>query len=112
MMQRTVRFSAIAAINCGSRCGFSASVKHETRAITTYVTRFPTASFAMPRYYFWLSDGKQVVNNHKGIDLSGNAAAREDALVLARDLKHGAVMPGWDWSRSSTPTVTRSTKCR
>src|SRR5262249_60502869 len=52
----------------------------------------------MPRYYFHLSDGKQVLNNHKGIDLSGNAAAREDALVLARDLKHGAVMPGWDWS--------------
>src|SRR5262249_20328962 len=45
-----------------------------------------------------LSDGRQVLNNHKGIDLSGNAAAREDALVLARDLKHEAVMPGWDWS--------------
>ena len=52
----------------------------------------------MPRYYFHLSDGKQVLNNHKGIDLPGNAAAREDALALARDLKHGAVMPGWDWS--------------
>ena len=51
----------------------------------------------MPRYFFHLSDGKQVLNNHKGIDLSGNAAAREDTLVLARDLKHGAVMPGWDW---------------
>ena len=49
----------------------------------------------MPRYYFHLTDGKQVLNNHKGIDLSGNAAAREDALTLARDLKHGAVMPGW-----------------
>ena len=42
--------------------------------------------------------GKQVLNNHKGIDLSGNAAAREDALALARDLKHGAVMPGWNWT--------------
>ena len=52
----------------------------------------------MPRYYFHLSDGKQVLNNHKGIDLSGNAAAREDALVLARNLKHGAAMPGRDWS--------------
>ena len=31
----------------------------------------------MPRYYFHLTDGKQVLNNHKGIDLSGNAAARE-----------------------------------
>src|SRR5262249_37354276 len=53
---------------------------------------------AMPRYYFHLTDGKQVLNNHKGIDLSGNAAARDDALALARDLKLGAVMPGWDWS--------------
>lgn len=59
---------------------------------------FATGHFAMPRYYFHLSDGTKVLNNHKGIDLSGNAAAREDALVLARDLKHGAVMPGWDWS--------------
>jgi hypothetical protein len=52
----------------------------------------------VPRYYFHLTDGKQVLNNHKGIDLSGNAAAREDALALARDLKHGAVMPGWNWT--------------
>jgi hypothetical protein len=44
----------------------------------------------MPRYFFHLTDGKQVLNNHKGIDLSGNAAARDDALALARDLKHGA----------------------
>ena len=59
---------------------------------------FAADHFATPRYYFHLSDGKQVLNNHKGIDLPGNAAAREDALALARDLKHGAVMPGWDWS--------------
>ena len=45
----------------------------------------------MPRYYFHLTDGKQVLNNHKGIDLPGNAAARDDALALARDLKHGAM---------------------
>jgi hypothetical protein len=29
----------------------------------------------MPRYYFHLTDGKLVLNNHKGIDLSGNTAA-------------------------------------
>jgi hypothetical protein len=23
---------------------------------------------------------------------------RLDAVTLARDLKHGAVMPGWDWT--------------
>ena len=52
----------------------------------------------MPRYYFHLTDGKQVLNNHTGIDLAGNAAAREDALALARDLEHGVVMPGWNWT--------------
>ena len=52
----------------------------------------------MPCYYFLLTDGKQVLNNHKGIDLPGNAAARMDAVALARDLKHGKVMPNWDWT--------------
>jgi Domain of unknown function (DUF6894) len=52
---------------------------------------------AMPRYYFHLTDGKNVLTNHKGLDLSGNAAAREDAVTLARDLKHGEKMPGWNW---------------
>jgi hypothetical protein len=52
----------------------------------------------MPRYYFHLTDGNQVLNNHKGIDLSGDAAARDDAMTLARDLKHGAVMRGWNWT--------------
>ena len=28
----------------------------------------------MPRYYFTLTDGKQVLSNHKGLDLAGNAA--------------------------------------
>jgi hypothetical protein len=50
----------------------------------------------MPRYYFLLTDGKHVLNNHKGIDLPGNAAARDDALALARDLKHGAVRNSQD----------------
>lgn len=52
----------------------------------------------MPRYYFHLTDGLHVLNNHKGIDLAGNATARDDAVALARGLKHGAVMPGWDWN--------------
>jgi hypothetical protein len=52
----------------------------------------------MPPYYFHLTNGKQVLSNHKGIDLAGNAAARDDALALARDLNHGEVMPGWDWA--------------
>ena len=52
----------------------------------------------MPRYYFRLADGKQVLDNHRGIDLPGNAAARTDAMALARNLKSGNVMPGWDWT--------------
>jgi hypothetical protein len=52
----------------------------------------------MPRYYFRLTDGNQILNNHKGVDLAGDAAALEDALALARDLKHGPVMQGWDWA--------------
>jgi hypothetical protein len=52
----------------------------------------------MPRYYFHLTNGKQVLSNHKGIDLPGDAAARTDALELARELNHGGVMPGWDWA--------------
>jgi len=49
----------------------------------------------MPRYYLHLTDGKQVLNNHKGNDLAGNAAARDDAVALALDLKHSSAMPGW-----------------
>ena len=51
----------------------------------------------MARYYFHLTDGKQVLSNHKGVDLPGDAAAREDAAALARDLKGGAAMPNWNW---------------
>ena len=51
----------------------------------------------MPRYFFHLTDGKTVLNNHRGIDLPGHAAARENAVKLAGDLRHGAVMPGFEW---------------
>ena len=52
----------------------------------------------MPLYYFRLTNGTQVLDNHNGIDLPGDAAALTDALTLARDLKHGAAMPGWNWA--------------
>jgi hypothetical protein len=55
-------------------------------------------TFPMPRYYFRLTDGKQVLSNHQGIDLAGPAAAREDAVAFARDLGGGAVMPGFNWA--------------
>src|SRR3974377_1564655 len=79
-------------------CAGEISSKLLLERSTARMVFFAADHFAMPRYYFHLSDGKQVLNNHKGIDLSGNAAAREDALALAPDLKTGAVMPGWDWS--------------
>jgi hypothetical protein len=52
----------------------------------------------MPRYYFHLTKGKQVLDNHQGVDLPGNAAALTDAVALARDLKQGVTMRGWDWT--------------
>jgi len=52
----------------------------------------------MPPYYFHLTNGEQVLNNHQGLDLAGDAAVFHDSLALVRDLKRGAVMKGWDWS--------------
>jgi hypothetical protein len=52
----------------------------------------------MPRYYFHLTNGRDVLSNHKGVDLPGNAAARTDAVALARNLQGGAAMPGWEWT--------------
>jgi hypothetical protein len=52
----------------------------------------------MPRYYFHLTDGTNVLDNHQGLDLAGEAAARADALALADDLRRGAKMPGWNWA--------------
>ena len=53
----------------------------------------------MPRYFFRLTDGRQVLKHHEpdGLDLPGNAAAREEAVVIARDLKHGKETPGDGW---------------
>lgn len=52
----------------------------------------------MARYYFHLTDGQQTLSNHSGVDLPGDAAARENATQLARDLKNGAAMPDWNWA--------------
>jgi hypothetical protein len=51
----------------------------------------------MPRYYFRITDGKEVLNAHQGLDLLGNAAAREEAVVLARELKKGKIVPRRNW---------------
>ena len=51
----------------------------------------------MPRYYFHITNRQQSIENPKGMDLPGNAAARQEAVVLAGELRHGKVMPGRSW---------------
>ena len=51
----------------------------------------------MPRYYFHITNGQESLDNSKGMDLPGNAAAREEAVVLASELRHGKVKPGRSW---------------
>jgi hypothetical protein len=53
----------------------------------------------MPRYFFHLTDGKKVVTEHEpeGIDCAGDAAASEEAMILARAIKYRGLMPGRDW---------------
>lgn len=49
------------------------------------------------RYYFRLSNGKDELDAHQGIDLLGNAAAREEAVRFARDIKASQTPPGRSW---------------
>jgi hypothetical protein len=71
----------------------------------------------MPRYYFHLTDGKQVLDDHKGMNLPGNDAARDGAMEVARDRRHGVrrcpieIGPAGSW-RSSTRRATKSTRRR
>jgi Domain of unknown function (DUF6894) len=51
----------------------------------------------MPRYYFHITNGQETLKNPKGMELPGNAAARDEAVRLARELKHGKVAPGRNW---------------
>jgi hypothetical protein len=51
----------------------------------------------MARYYFHLTDGKQIITTHEGVDLPGNAAAREEAVRFAGALKRGENIPGRNW---------------
>lgn len=49
------------------------------------------------RYFFRLTDGKDELNPHQGIDLLGNAAAREEAVRFARAVKTDKTPPGRNW---------------
>ena len=51
----------------------------------------------MPRYYFHITNGQESLDNPKGMDLPGSATARQEAVVLASELRHGKVMPGQSW---------------
>jgi hypothetical protein len=51
----------------------------------------------MPRYFFQLTDGREELNPHRGTELPGPAAAREEAIVIARDLQEGKMFPGRKW---------------
>jgi len=51
----------------------------------------------MPRYYFHITNRQERLDNPKGMDLPGHAAAREEAVVLAGQLRHGKAMPGRSW---------------
>jgi hypothetical protein len=73
-------------------------IAHCPLSLSLPLRRFLNIRYWCHVAYFHLTDGKQVLSNHKGIDLSGNAAAREDALALARDLEHEVAMAGWNWT--------------
>jgi len=47
------------------------------------------------RYFFRLTDGRQEISSHAGIDLLGNAAAREEAVRFARSIKAGKPERNW-----------------
>jgi hypothetical protein len=49
----------------------------------------------MPRYYFHLTDGNQVLDDPEGLDLPGAAAARSEAVLVAADLKHRLKPRDW-----------------
>lgn len=51
----------------------------------------------MPRYHFQITDGTQVLKAPHGVELPGNAAAREEAVRLAQDAKAGDLGPPAKW---------------
>src|SRR5262245_4636072 len=53
---------------------------------------------AMGRYYFHLTNGEQTLDDAEGLELAGEAAAREEARLFARDLANGRLMRDRNWS--------------
>jgi hypothetical protein len=48
----------------------------------------------MPLYFFLLRDGEFDVDDEEGMELAGDASARDKAVFFARDLLAAAVMRG------------------
>jgi hypothetical protein len=46
----------------------------------------------------WQASLKALLKAAEDGRSTGNAGLSEDALALARDLKHGAIMPCWNWT--------------
>ena len=59
----------------------------------------------MPRHYFRLTDGAAILKNHEGIDLAGDASARDGAIAVAHHLKYDAAFLHWWGSRNSISNV-------
>jgi hypothetical protein len=79
----------------------AAPTRHELpvgRHARTAISPDENAKPELPRYFMRLTNGRQVLDNHEGIDLPGAAAAREVALGVARGLRNGAAMNGWNWA--------------
>jgi hypothetical protein len=51
----------------------------------------------MPQYTFALTDGQDTLQNPKVVELAGDAAAREEALLVARELRQRDTTPERDW---------------
>jgi hypothetical protein len=62
----------------------------------------------MARYYFRLTDGTQTLGDAEGLDLAGEAAAREEARLFARDLAAGKLMNERSWSGWMVETADES----
>ena len=52
----------------------------------------------MPRYMFRITDGNQVLADQEGLEMAGDAAAREEAAKFARDLQERRTLQDRDWS--------------
>jgi hypothetical protein len=65
----------------------------------------------MPRYYFYIGDGKRIFTDATGVELTGLAAARAHVIVQIRDIKGAQSERGvQDWSGWSVTVVDEKTK--